>query len=36
MNGMQIMGYKRLKVQLKKGDDDEPGNLTGASKYQPY
>jgi len=35
MNGLQV-GSKRLKVQLKKGDDDDISVLSSTTKYQPY
>lgn len=35
MNGLQV-GAKRLKVQLKKGDDDDMGMMSANNKYQPY
>jgi RNA recognition motif-containing protein len=35
MNGLQV-GSKRLKVQLKKGDDDDVSVLSSTNKYQPY
>jgi len=35
MNGF-VAGNKKLKVEIKKGDDDEHTNPTSGSKFTPY